>query len=88
MHHYVYVIESTSEGMLYKGYTTDYTKRLAEHNSGLSTYTSHRGPWILKYVEVHADKTSALKRELMFKKQNRKYFDWLFTQPTNILLAG
>ena len=88
MLHYVYIIESKKDNTLYKGYTTDYLKRLAEHNNGLSEYTSRKTPWILRYVEAHDDKATALKRELMFKRQNRKYFDWLFEQTTNILLGG
>ncbi|GAA4450471.1 GIY-YIG nuclease family protein [Rurimicrobium arvi] len=85
MAHYVYIIESLLDGTLYKGYTTDYARRLEEHNSGLSKYTSTKLPWVLRYVEVHDDKTTALKRELMFKKQKRIYFEWLFEQPSNIL---
>jgi putative endonuclease len=70
---------------LYKGFSSDYIKRLEEHNAGLSKYTSGKVPWILKYVEVHEDKKIALQRELMFKKQNKMYFEWLFEEPTNIL---
>ena len=87
MNHYVYIIESTIDGTLYKGYTTDYERRLQEHNSGQSLYTSRKIPWVLRYIEMHESKTEALKRELMFKKQSRRYFEWLFTQSTNILLG-
>jgi len=85
MPHYVYVIESMLDNTFYKGYSSDYLKRLSEHNAGLSEYTCRKRPWKLKYVEIHDDKSAALKRELMFKRQNRKYFEWLFKQPTNIL---
>jgi putative endonuclease len=83
--YFVYIIESTIDGTLYKGFTTDYEKRVNDHNAGLSQYTSPKCPWILRYVEVHISKTQALKRELMLKRQNRKYLLWLFEQPLNIL---
>ena len=86
MKHYVYIIESLIDGTFYKGYSENYVKRLEEHNQGLSKYTSKKIPWKLRYVEVHANKTDALKREKMFKQQNRKYFEWLFVQETNIIL--
>jgi len=73
------------DGTLYKGFSTDYLKRLEEHNLGLSNYTSHKRPWVLRYVEILPTKTEALKRELMLKRQNRKYLEWLFLQPSNIL---
>ena len=82
---YVYVLESLADGSFYKGYSSDYLKRLSEHNDRLSAYTSSRGPRVLRYVEVHDSKTMAIKRELMLKRQNRKYLLWLFDQPTNIL---
>jgi putative endonuclease len=84
---YVYVIESLADGTLYKGVTSDYVKRLEEHNTGRSTYTSRKMPWKMVYLELFDDKTDALKRELMLKRQNRKYLDWLILQPSNILNA-
>ncbi|RYD58607.1 MAG: GIY-YIG nuclease family protein [Sphingobacteriales bacterium] len=85
---YVYIIRSEVDGTLYKGYSSDYLRRLEEHNEGLSTYTSRKRPWQLVYVESHPSKTEAIKRELMLKKQNRKYLDWLIDQPSNILRVG
>jgi putative endonuclease len=49
----------------------------------LSTYTSGKGPWTLVYIEECPDRTAALKREKMLKKQNRRYIEWLLKQPTN-----
>jgi predicted GIY-YIG superfamily endonuclease len=53
---------------------------LIPHNAGMSHYTSRIFPWILMYVEMDTDKISALKREMMLKRQNGKYFEWLFIQ--------
>ena len=73
---YVYII-SNPYGIYYKGYTTDITRRLEEHNSPLGKYTSERGPWKLIFVKNFQDKSEALKYEKMLKRQNHKYLDWL-----------
>jgi putative endonuclease len=44
--YWVYILKN-QEGIYYKGYTTDLNKRLVEHNSGLSRYTSNKGPWFI-----------------------------------------
>ena len=86
MSYYVYIIRSLKDGTYYKGSTEDYRKRFAEHNAGLSTFTAHKRPWVLLYVEVHPDKQSALIRERKLKKCKKEYFEWLALQPSNILL--
>ena len=86
MCYYVYIIVSEVDGTFYKGSCADYEKRLAEHNAGLSRYTSAKVPWRLFYVELHPDKQSALIRERKLKHCKRAYFEWLALQPTNLLL--
>ncbi|WP_129022377.1 GIY-YIG nuclease family protein [Edaphocola flava] len=86
MVYYVYVICSLKDGSFYKGISENYIKRFAEHNTGLSSYTASKCPWILWYVEVLPNKRSALIRERKLKKCKRAYFEWLATQPSNILL--
>jgi putative endonuclease len=86
MTYYVYILESLTSGFLYKGYTTDYIKRLEQHNNGESRYTSLHRPWKLVYVEICINKTSALKREKQLKRANKEYLRWLIKQPSNILL--
>ena len=41
--YWVYIIENAS-GIYYKGYTENLEKRINEHNSGESRYTSGKGP--------------------------------------------
>ncbi len=82
---YVYIIQSQKDGTLYKGSTEDYVQRLADHNAGLSTYTSTKLPWQLVYVEEHPTKREALIREKKLKRCDSDYLRWLVTQPTNIL---
>lgn len=88
MQHFVYILQSEKDGTYYKGYSTDYKRRLEDHNLGLSQYTSTKIPWKLVYVEVCADKTSALKREKQLKSANSDYLLWVVNQPTNILKAS
>lgn len=85
MPYYVYILKSEMDGTYYKGSTSDYLKRLEEHNRGLSRYTSSKVPWRLVYVEEHPDKQSALIRERKLKKCKADYFEWLTAQPSNIL---
>ncbi len=85
MPYYVYILKSEMDGTYYKGSTSDYLKRLEEHNRGLSRYTSSKVPWRLVYVEEHPDKQSALIRERKLKKCKADYFEWLTAQTSNIL---
>lgn len=64
---YVYVLRSEKSGMLYTGYTSDLRKRLAEHDSGKSTYTKGRGPFELIYYEAYRDSKDAFAREKHLK---------------------
>ena len=56
MCYYVYIIVSEVDGTFYKGSCADYEKRLAEHNAGLSRYTSAKVLWRLFYIELHSNK--------------------------------
>jgi len=86
MNHYVYIMESLVDGTYYKGYSNDYERRLAEHNAGLSEYTSKKVPWHLIYVELCGDKSAALKREKELKRANKNYLRWLLIQDSNLLI--
>ncbi len=64
---YVYVLASEQTKWTYIGYTTNLNQRLKSHNSGKSTYTSHRGPWRLAYYEAYASEADARDREKTLK---------------------
>jgi putative endonuclease len=83
--HYVYILQSDVDGTFYKGYTTDYLRRLEHHNLGLSRYTSNKLPWQLVYVAVAENKREALIREKKLKRCNSEYLRWLIDQPSNLL---
>jgi putative endonuclease len=64
---YVYVLKSDKNGKLYKGLTTDLKRRISEHNSGNSTFTSNNGKWKLIYYEAFINEKDARSEELFLK---------------------
>jgi len=70
--YYVYVLRSKTNGKLYKGFTADLKRRIKEHASGNSTYTSKKGPWELVYYEAFTNKTNALIEEKFLKSGQGK----------------
>ena len=83
--YYVYIIESVSLGLFYKGSTADYERRLIEHNGGKNDYTRGKGPWQLVFVQEFELKSEALIQEKKLKRCNKEYLRWLVLQPVNIL---
>lgn len=58
-----------SDDSLYTGWTNNFNKRLAAHNSGKGAkYTRGRGPVTPVYIEVFKDKIAATKCEAAIKK--------------------
>lgn len=61
-----------ADGTLYTGVTNDLDKRLVTHNAGTAAkYTRARRPVELAFVEICADKSAALKREMAIKTLSR-----------------
>ncbi|MGA9401389.1 GIY-YIG nuclease family protein [Haladaptatus sp.] len=70
--HWVYVVEC-SDGTFYTGYTTDVTRRVAEHDAGNGAkYTRGRTPVTLRYTERFDSKSDAMSREYRIKQFSRK----------------
>ena len=62
-----------SDGSLYTGYTTDPSRRLAQHNEGkASRYTRSRRPVTLVYLEKLLAKDEALRRERQIKRMKKE----------------
>jgi putative endonuclease len=77
----VYIIYSTHLNRYYVGYSEDVQKRLAEHNSGISDFTSKTNDWQLKYTEIFDNRKQAISREREIKnKKSRKYVEWLIAK--------
>jgi len=64
----VYVIQN-EERRYYIGLTDDVIRRLDDHNSGVSVWTSHRGPWQLRWTSEAMSLGEARKLENFLKKQ-------------------
>ena len=63
---HLYVLRNP-EGRLYVGVTSDLSRRLSEHNQGMTRWTSGRGPWRLVYHEEFETRAGALRRERQLK---------------------
>ena len=79
--YYLYILYSESHDKYYLGYTSDYQKRLKDHNTQqhFNTFTSKYRPWKLAAVfEAGTDEGDALKLEKFIKKQkSRKLLEQL-----------
>ncbi len=70
----VYILKSLKDSKRYIGFTSNLTRRIDEHNSGLVKSTRYRKPLKLIYTEEYSDKEEAMKREAFFKSgKDRKY---------------
>ena len=77
MKYIVYVIVS-SENYRYTGQTDNLSKRLKQHNSGISKWTKRGTNWIVVYKEELESRASARKREKYLKSGvGREYLDKL-----------
>jgi putative endonuclease len=75
---FVYIIYSPALDRFYVGYTSDFSKRLFEHNSGFSDFTAKTTDWQLKYKESFPERSLAIAREKQIKrKKSTKYIEWL-----------
>jgi putative endonuclease len=64
---YNYILQSSKNGNLYVGFTTDLRRRLTEHNQGLNKSTKRYMPWKLIYYEACINKEDAERRENYLK---------------------
>ncbi len=61
--YYFYALYSLKDGSLYKGTSSDPTKRFTRHHSRGDKSTAHRKPLLLILLEEFPDKNQALKQE-------------------------
>ena len=67
----VYILEC-SDGTLYTGVTNNLEARIQKHEDGTGAkYTRGRGPFRMIFSEIHADRSSASKREAEIKRLDR-----------------
>ena len=73
----VYILRSDKDGELYKGITEDIQRRLEEHNSGKSRFTSSKTPWQLVYQKERPNTREAMIEEKRLKRLNWKSLEKL-----------
>jgi putative endonuclease len=59
---YTYILFSVKLNKYYIGACTDINRRLHEHNTGHSKFTSTGSPWVLKYSETFETLQEAKKK--------------------------
>ena|SRR5271170_120880 len=67
--YFVHVLWSSSARKFYIGISKDVDTRVAQHNDGVSKWSSKYGPWRLVHPETHPDFRSARIRENYLKRQ-------------------
>ena len=70
---YVYILRLPN-GRFYTGITQDIDKRIQQHNSGKSKFTSHFLPVTLLWSQVYADRFQARAIEVHIKNKGAKRF--------------
>jgi putative endonuclease len=71
---FAYALRSQKDGWLYVGMSSDFEKRLKEHNSGYNQSTKSRRPFDLIHVEECASRTEARQREKFLKSGQGREF--------------
>jgi putative endonuclease len=67
MKYFVYILKSKNHNKTYVGYTNNLERRLKEHNSGKSIFTSKFVPWEIIYKEEFDQEIEARKKEKYYK---------------------
>ena len=75
--YYVYIIRSQKLGQYYIGQTNDLKRRILEHKSGKSTFTSRASDWKLIYYEAFTSRGLAMQRENKLKPRGKAFVELL-----------
>lgn len=67
--YYLYLLKN-QKGKIYYGYTSDLKKRVKQHNSSKSRYTSGN-KWKIVYYEAYFSERDAKNREKQLKKHGQ-----------------
>ncbi len=65
---FLYILESLTTGRFYIGSTSDFDRRMQEHERGHTPSTRGRGPWKLVYRESFRSLLEARRREAEIKR--------------------
>ena len=72
--YYVYIIESTSSGKWYYGFSENLEQRILDHQTNRAKHTRFKGPWKLIFKMCFREKKEALLFEKYLKKVRNKEF--------------
>ncbi len=87
--YYVYILYSVKLQKKYIGPTSDLKKRLHEHNTATTHFTSRGIPWQLIYYEAFQNKQDALEEEKFLKSgKGRERLKFLLKQTIELLRTG
>ena len=70
----IYAIKSELDGRIYVGFTSNFEKRLMEHNNGKTKSTKGFRPWKKLYLEEVSGRTTARVKEKYYKSGIGKEF--------------
>ncbi|WP_411273908.1 GIY-YIG nuclease family protein [Daejeonella sp.] len=70
----VYALQSSVDGRIYVGFSSDVNKRLIQHNSGKTKSTKGFRPWAVIYTLEVERRDDARKKEIYFKSGYGKEF--------------
>ncbi|MFA5020599.1 MAG: GIY-YIG nuclease family protein [Patescibacteria group bacterium] len=68
--HYVYILQSRKDNSRYIGVTADLKRRIQEHNTGNSRYSSTKMPFELIWYSAFIEKTKAYEFEKYLKSSS------------------
>jgi len=79
----VYILYSATADKYYVGHTENIERRLVEHNTNQTRFTSSlANDWELKYHQSYSTRSEAMQAERKIKaKKSKKYIVWLISQP-------
>lgn len=72
MNGYLYILQSQKNTRYYIGSTSNWKRRIEEHNKGSSPYTRTTRPWVVKYLKEFGTIEEARKEEIMLKRMKSK----------------
>jgi putative endonuclease len=67
--YWCYVIFSSTRQQYYIGVTDDVSRRVQDHNNGISKWTKGKGPWLLEWTKEFTSLSEARKFENLLKRQ-------------------
>ncbi len=72
--YFAYVIKSLDHDYYYKGHCEDLSRRLAQHNAGMTKSLRPYVPFSIVYFEEFSTREGAVKRERYFKTSHGRLF--------------